>query len=141
WHDARHADAGLSASGLHVAAAGVDGPHLGLDRYDRVAGHPEGAPALRLGLSHSPEPRVLDQFAASGYDLVLAGHTHGGQLRLPVKGALVTNCDLDTPRARGLHRHPAGSAAGTPGSSWLHLSAGAGTPPYAGARFWCRPEA
>ena len=42
-----------------------------------------GSPDLRLGLTHSPEPRVLDGFAADGYDLLLAGHTHGGQLRLP----------------------------------------------------------
>ena len=30
--------------------------------------------------------------------LVLAGHTHGGQLCVPGVGALVTNCDLDTGR-------------------------------------------
>jgi predicted MPP superfamily phosphohydrolase len=84
---------------------------------------------------------VLDQYAADGYELVLAGHTHGGQLRLPGYGALVTNCDLDRARARGLHRHPAGSEPGDPGSSWLHVSAGAGTSPYAPVRFCCRPEA
>ena len=49
----------------------------------------------------------MDRFAADGYDLLLAGHTHGGQLRLPVYGALVTNCGIDRERASGLHRHPA----------------------------------
>jgi uncharacterized protein len=97
WHDATHARVGLTVSGVDVAVAGVDDPHLGLDRYDRVAGRHDGTPALRLGLTHSPEPRVLDRFAADGYDLVLAGHTHGGQLRVPGVGALVTNCGLDRP--------------------------------------------
>jgi uncharacterized protein len=120
-------------AGLEVAAAGVDDPHLGLDRYDRVAGRSDGASALRLGLTHSPEPRVLDRFAADGYDLVLAGHTHGGQLRVPGVGALVTNCGLDRSRARGASRWGA--------HTWLHVSAGLGTSPFAPVRFACPPEA
>ena len=79
-----------------------------------------------MGVTHAPYLRVLDQYAADGYETVLAGHTHGGQLRLPGYGALVTNCDLDTARARGLHRHPANAPEGTPGTSWLHVSAGLG---------------
>ena len=80
-----------------------------------------GSPDLRLGLTHSPEPRVLDAFAADGYDLVLAGHTHGGQLRLPGYGAIVTNCGIDRSRARGASRWGA--------HMWLHVSAGLGTSP------------
>ena len=85
--------------------------------------------------------RVLDAFAGDGYDAVLAGHTHGGQLCLPVKGAIVTNCDLDPARAKGLHRHPADSRPGDPAGAWLHVSAGLGTSPYVPVRFCCRPEA
>jgi predicted MPP superfamily phosphohydrolase len=133
WHDATHARVGLTVAGLQLAAAGVDDPHLGLDRYDHVAGRREGDPGLRLGLTHSPEPRVLDRFAADGYDLVLAGHTHGGQLRLPGVGALVTNCGLDRSRARGASRWGA--------HTWLHVSAGLGTSPFAPVRFACPPEA
>jgi predicted MPP superfamily phosphohydrolase len=133
WHDATHARIGLAVAGLEVAAAGVDDPHLGLDRYGRVAGRRDGASALRLGLTHSPEPRVLDRFAADGYDLVLAGHTHGGQLRVPGVGALVTNCGLDRSRARGASRWGA--------HTWLHVSAGLGTSPFAPVRFACPPEA
>jgi uncharacterized protein len=133
WHDATHARVGVTVAGVDVAAAGVDDPHLGLDRYDRVAGRHDGTPALRLGLTHSPEPRVLDRFAADGYDLVLAGHTHGGQLRVPGVGALVTNCGLDRSRARGASRW------GT--HTWLHVSAGLGTSPFAPVRFACPPEA
>jgi predicted MPP superfamily phosphohydrolase len=133
WHDATHARVDLTVAGLEIAAAGVDDPHLGLDRYDRVAGHRGHTPALRIGLTHSPEPRVLDRFAADGYDLVLAGHTHGGQLRLPGVGALVTNCGIDRSRARGASRWGA--------HTWLHVSAGLGTSPFAPVRFACPPEA
>jgi predicted MPP superfamily phosphohydrolase len=133
WHDATHARLDLAVGGVRVSAAGVDDPHLDLDRYEQVAGSPTGEPGLRLGLTHSPEPRVLDRFAADGYDLVLAGHTHGGQLRLPGVGALVTNCGIDRSRARGASRWGA--------HMWLHVSAGLGTSPFAPVRFCCPPEA
>ncbi len=131
WHDATHTRVTLQAGGLTVAAAGVDDPHLGLDRYDRIAGRPAGD--LRLGLTHSPEPRVLDRFATDGYDLVLAGHTHGGQLRVPGVGAIVTNCGIDRSRARGASRWGVHTR--------LHVSAGLGTSPWAPVRFACPPEA
>jgi uncharacterized protein len=133
WSDVTHTRVRLEVDGIAVAVAGVDDPHLGLDRYDRIAGRPVGEPRLRLGLTHSPEPRVLDRFAADGYDLVLAGHTHGGQLRVPGVGALVTNCGLDRSRARGVSRWGA--------HMWLHVSAGLGTSPFAPVRFACPPEA
>ena len=106
-----------------------------------MAGRAPADADLRIGVAHAPYLRVLDQFAGDGYDVTFAGHTHGGQLCLPFYGALVTNCDLDTRRAKGLHRHPADSRPGDPRSSWLHVSAGAGTSPYAQVRFCCRPEA
>ena len=76
-------------------------------------------------------------------DLAIAGHTHGGQLALPFWGALVTNCDLDTRRAKGLHGWPGPrpDQPGGAGSTWMHVSAGLGTSPYAPVRFACRPEA
>ncbi|MFT4087474.1 MAG: metallophosphoesterase [Gordonia sp. (in: high G+C Gram-positive bacteria)] len=133
WLDATHAVRELEVAGVRVAAAGVDDPHIGRDRYETIAGRPNPLAQLRLGLTHSPEPRVLDQFAADGYDLVLAGHTHGGQLCLPGYGALVTNCHLDRSRVKGVSTWGA--------SMKLHVSAGIGTSPYAPARFACRPEA
>src|SRR5262249_32158449 len=120
---------------LDIEAAGVHDSHIKRDRYEQVAGPADPSADLRLGVLHSPEPRVLDRFAADGYDLLLAGHTHGRQLRLPFTGALVTNGGIDRARASGLHRPPAD------GSAWLHVSAGLGTSPWAPVRFFCRPEA
>jgi uncharacterized protein len=133
WVDLTNTRCELTVAGRRVTLAGVDDPHLRRDRYHRIAGSVDPIADLRLGLTHSPEPRVLDAFAADGYDLVLAGHTHGGQLRLPGFGAIVTNCGLDRSRARGASRWGA--------HTWLHVSAGLGTSPYAPVRFACPPEA
>jgi uncharacterized protein len=135
WLDLDNRRGRLTAGGLDIALAGVDDAHIKRDRYAQVAGPADPAADLRLAVMHSPEPRVLDQFTADGYDLLLAGHTHGGQLCLPGYGALVTNCGIDRERARGLHRYPDG------GSAWLHVSAGLGTSPWAPYRLACRPEA
>ena len=141
WTDLTNRRTTLRIGDTTVAFAGVDDPHLEYDDLAAVAGPADPAADLRLGVTHAPYLRVLDQLAGDGYDAVLAGHTHGGQLCLPVKGALVTNCDLEPARAKGLHRHPAAAPPGTPRSTWLHVSAGLGTSPYAPVRFCCRPEA
>jgi predicted MPP superfamily phosphohydrolase len=82
---------------------------------------------------------VLDAMTADGAKLLLAGHTHGGQLCLPGVGALVTNSDLPTRQARGVSSWPA--VRGGRDGSLLHVSAGLGTSPYTPVRFACRPEA
>ncbi len=141
WRDLSNTRTSLTVRESTLAFAGVDDPHLEYDDLDEVAGPADPAADLRLAVTHAPYLRVLDQFAADGYDAIIAGHTHGGQVRLPGYGALTTNCDLDRARARGLHRHPAGSRPHEPGSAWLHVSAGLGTSPYAQVRVACRPEA
>ncbi len=140
WLDLTNATGTLTVAGTRIAFAGLDDPHLRLDRYDDVAGPADPDADLRIGLVHSPEPRVLDRFTADGYDLLLCGHTHGGQLRVPFYGALVTNCGIDRQHVRWLHRW-AEPSPGHPNGTWLHVSAGLGTSPYAPARFACPPEA
>lgn len=136
WTDLNNARTTFKAGGRTVEAVGVDDPHVELDDYPSVAGAVSPEADLHLGLAHSPEPELLDSMAADGFTLLLAGHTHGGQVRMPGVGALVTNCGLDRRLARGLHRWPAG-----PQRTWLHVSAGLGTHPTAPIRFACRPEA
>ena len=115
-----------------VDLVGLSDPHIRLDDLT-VPVPANGDPSrLRIGVVHSPYQRSLNAFERSGYQLLLAGHTHGGQVRLPGVGALVTNCDLPRERVRGLSRW---------GAAWLHVSAGLGTSKYAPFRFACRPEA
>jgi predicted MPP superfamily phosphohydrolase len=140
WLDLTNATGSVTVAGVRVALAGVDDPHLKLDRYDDVAGPADPTADVSIGLVHSPEPRVLDRFAADDYDLLLCGHTHGGQLRVPFYGALVTNCGIDRQRVRWLHQWSAPTAA-HPTGTWLHVSAGLGTSPYAPYRLACPPEA
>ncbi len=146
WRDLTNRRDELVVHGVRFSLVGVDDPHLDRDVFpapDAAASPDGGLPTVRLGVTHAPYRRVLDRMADDGADLVLAGHTHGGQLCLPGIGALVTNCDLDRGRAKGLHGWP-GPRPDAPGgerSIWLHVSAGLGTSPYTPVRFACRPEA
>jgi len=140
WLDLNNRHGRLAVNGLDIALAGVHDPHAERDRYDLVAGPADPAADLRLGVLHSPEPNVMDLFAADGYDLLLAGHTHGGQLRVPGFGALVTNCGIERARVSGLSMHPQ-VAPDNGKTAWLYVSAGLGTSPWAPVRFACRPEA
>lgn len=145
WSDLDNAAATVSAAGLRLDAFGVDDAHRDWDDLDALpaaisglrARTDAGTPALTLGVTHAPYRRVLDRFVELGADVMLAGHTHGGQVRIPFSpSALVANCDIPLDQARGL-------------STWsydgrsvpLNVSAGLGHSIYAPVRFGCRPEA
>lgn len=144
WNDATHSHVEISVpprpgslwerhTKINLDIAGVDDPHHELDDFSRIAGGPNPDADLTIGLTHSPEPRVLDKFAAEGYQLVLSGHTHGGQLCLPGQRAIVTNCGIDRSRASGLSRWS--------DRMWLHVSNGLGNSKYVPFRTFCRPSA
>jgi predicted MPP superfamily phosphohydrolase len=128
WVHLRNRKYGRRVDGVAMEIVGLDDPHI--HRAD-LSVAPRTAPdAFGLAVVHSPDP--APELAALGYDLVVAGHTHGGQVRLPFIGALVTNCSMPTRLARGLARL---------GRTYLHVSPGLGTGKYAPFRFLCRPEA
>jgi uncharacterized protein len=111
-----------------VRLAGVDDPFLKRHETDHI--RRGSSDAFAVAMVHCPD--IVSECVLRGFDLILAGHTHGGQVRVPGFGALVTNCTLPPGLARGLSRV---------GSSYLHLSPGLGTSRFAPIRFFCPPEA
>lgn len=111
-----------------IRLAGVDDPYLNRQRIAHIRRGKDDV--LAIGLTHAPQ--VVSEWFLRGFDLVLAGHTHGGQVRVPVLGALVTNSDLPAALAAGPQRV---------GYGWLHVSPGLGTGKFAPIRFNCPPEA
>lgn len=70
----------------HIWIMGVDDPYLHRDKLNQALdGSEDSQPKILL--AHAPN--VFSSAAQSNIDLVLVGHTHGGQVRLPVIGALV----------------------------------------------------
>lgn len=135
WVDLNERKASLDVHGVRLEFRGTDDAHLHRDDYSLVAGAPADGTDLAIGVTHAPYARVVDAMAVDGVPLVFAGHTHGGQVCLPGWGALTTNCDLPPAQAKGLSRYQAGDFA-----TWLHVSAGVGTSPFAPYRFACPPE-
>ncbi len=130
----RNATTTIMTAAGPVAVGGIDDPHL----HDTVL--PDAATlrpsvddaVLHLGLVHAPYTAALDRLVEADHDLLLAGHTHGGQVRFPPIGAVVANCDLPLDQVRGVSRYR---------DRWLHVSPGLGHARAAPFRFACRPEA
>ncbi|KAA9107576.1 metallophosphoesterase [Microbacterium rhizomatis] len=138
WHDLNNSATSMDAGGVRIDAFGVNDAHRHWDDLEAlpplVAALPEAD--LRLGVTHAPYRRVLDAFTDLDADMIFAGHTHGGQVRVPGIGALVANCDIPLRQARGLSEWSHGGR-----TLPLNVSAGIGHSIYAPVRFACRPEA
>ena len=128
WVHLKNRGTDLSLDGVAVEVAGMDDPHI--HRHDIRTAIRREPDRFGLAVVHSPDP--VAELAALGYDLVVAGHTHGGQVRLPIYGAIVTNSHMPRVLSRGLSKI---------GHTYVHVSPGLGTSKYAPFRFLCRPEA
>ncbi len=137
WLNLNNREGQIKVNGLKLGFMGVDDAH---DELDNLTSIPAQANALAdcdlvIGVSHAPYLRVLEAMGSAGASMIFAGHTHGGQVCLPIVGALTTNCDLPVKYAKGI-------------SAWrfagrdviLNVVAGLGHSIYAPVRFFCRPE-
>ena len=135
WQDLNHKKVKVKVKGVIIEARGTDDAHLELDDYRKVEGRVSKAADIAIGVTHAPYERVLAGMAQDKLDLIFAGHTHGGQIRLPWIGgskSLTTNCDLENWRSRGVTK--------VNDEPWLNVSAGMGMSPFAPIRFACPPE-
>jgi len=133
WQWLSNQSSEIQINDTKIDVRGVDDAHYDFDDLTTVS-HPKSKTAdLLLALTHAPYLRVLDTYTQINADLILAGHTHGGQICLPIYGTIITNCDLPRELARGLNRYQ--------DKTWLHVSAGLGTAPFTRVRFFCKPEA
>ena len=133
WINLNNKRGSIAINGLTIDIRGTDDAHLELDDYERVAGKKNGE--LSIGVTHAPYRRVLDSMAQDEIDLIFAGHTHGGQVRMPWFGgsrSLTTNCDLPNWRSRGLTKIDS--------QPYLNVSAGMGYSPFAPFRIFCPSE-
>lgn len=128
WIALTNTEQTIEIGAARVRMAGVDDPYL--NRHETTHIHREGGDDLAIALVHAPD--VVSEWILNGFDLVLAGHTHAGQVRVPLLGALVTNCSLPSALASGANRI---------GDGWLHVSPGLGTGRYSPIRFLAQPEA
>jgi len=119
----------VTRNGTRFWVVGVDDNHLGFDDLGRaLAGVPAGE--FSILLAHSPT--ILPAAEGAGIPLVLAGHTHGGQVRLPLVGTIAVGA-----------RRPAGDAVGLlpTRTGYIHISPGLGSSRSLPFRFGCPPEA
>jgi len=133
WINLNNRKDSINIKGVKIDVRGTDDAHLELDNYAMVAGKTNGD--FSIGVTHAPYARVLDGMAQDQIDLIFAGHTHGGQVRVPWFGgskSLTTNCDLPNWRSRGLTKED--------GKPWLNVSAGMGYSPFAPLRVFCPSE-
>lgn len=128
----------MIVNGEDVKIIGVDDPFKRRDQFGRAtAGMPRGG--FRLLLAHSPD--ILSEVDGYHVDLVLAGHTHGGQVRVPLLGALWLNSSRRIPVCNGYYDSGTLSRLLQRDMSGvrMYVSRGLGASGIA-ARFACPPE-
>lgn len=133
----------VDVRGTRLELRGTGDAHIDRAAWGVVEGPRAEGTDVVLGVSHAPYQFLVDAAAADDVDLLLCGHTHGGQVCVPTPWgrtegrALTTNCDLPASRVKGLSRVERADRE----DLFLHVSAGLGMSPFAPFRFACPPEA
>lgn len=118
----------LRVGGARLCVAGVD--DLGRGSPSLAALPPPSARDFTLLLAHNPDQAERARRGYDRVDLILSGHTHGGQVRLPGLGALLNPAERDDLYEAGLRRRPWTQVYTSRGIGTVHLP----------IRFLCRPE-
>jgi len=111
------------SDGSRLKICGVDDPITGRSRLAEALRRGEGDEPGLFTLLLSHDPNILDRLDGAQVDLVLSGHTHGGQIALPWYGPLLRSTEILT-YLRGWHVQRRG-VAGAPAR--LYVSTGFGT--------------
>jgi predicted MPP superfamily phosphohydrolase len=131
WVNLNNRFADMEINGNKVRFLGIDDYHIGYAKFELLV----RSDNFSIALTHAPYMEAIEKLTGLGARMIFAGHTHGGQVRLPLIGALTTNSDLPNRFARGI-------------SGWefqgkqsiLSVVAGVGNSIFAPVRFFCRPE-
>lgn len=131
----------LDINGIGVELVGIDCP-VGYDRFpnsDRFKTEVSKLNSLIRQVSRNNYvilithiPDLIKEFDTNGIDLILASHTHGGQIRLPFFGPLVSPSLFQKKYSMGIFRY---------NSCYLHVSSGLGASELTPFRFMCPPKA
>jgi hypothetical protein len=119
----------VDCGGFPLRIVGIDDPFLKRADIDAAFAGVSGDETT-IVLAHSLV--VYKELVERGVSLVLSGHAHGGQVRLPLLGALVTRSSIPREFALGFTRL---------GKTTLFASPGLGTGSRLAIRFLCPPEA
>jgi predicted MPP superfamily phosphohydrolase len=109
---------------------------VGLDYFgikpEKLHALTDSVPDNQLLLALFHVPKKLKMMSDAGIDIGFGGHTHGGQIRIPRIGALITDSELKRSEASGLIRR---------GRTMFHISRGMGADPRSNIRLFCPPAA
>ena len=131
WVNLNNRFVDVQVNGNRIRFIGIDDYHIGYAKFDLLV----RSDHFSIALTHAPYMEAIEKLTGLGAQVIFAGHTHGGQVRVPIVGALTTNSDLPNRFARGLSGWEFEGR-----SSVLSVVAGLGNSIFAPVRFFCRPE-
>jgi predicted MPP superfamily phosphohydrolase len=109
----------IKAGGWEISLTGVTNVYRKPAIPGKVQALEQNRPrgGLDIFYTHQPSNWIVGSAAASGYNLVLAGHTHGGQVAFPLPGFILTGSSFETHYVTGVFKQ---------GNTWINICNGLG---------------